>query len=170
MPTLTLPPEVAAVLREFRACEFTTLSKDGTPTTWPTSAWYEPGAMRFLITTSIGLPQKAFNVRRNPRVALLFSDPTGSGLTSPPAVLVQGEAIAPDKVVSSPKGLEDYWRDTIFRRQPATEALSRNPVMRRLMDWYYMRLLIWVTPRRILWWPERDFTRPAQEVEVPNVG
>ena len=170
MPMLTLPPEVAAVLREFRACEFTTLSKDGTPTTWPTSAWYEPGAMRFLITTSIGLPQKAFNVRRNPRVALLFSDPTGSGLTSPPAVLVQGEAIAPDKVVSSPKGLEDYWRDTIFRRQPATEALTTNPVMRKLMDYHYMRLLIWVTPRRILWWPKSDFTRPAQEVEVPHVG
>jgi general stress protein 26 len=170
MPTLTLPPEVAAVLREFRVCEFTTFAKDGTPTTWPTSARYEPEAMRFLITTSIGLPQKAFNIRRNPCVALLFSDTTGSGLTSPPAVLVQGEAIVPDKVVSSPKGLEDYWRDTIFRRQPATEALSRNPVMRRLMDWYYMRLLIWVTPRRILWWPERDFTRPAQEVEVPNVG
>ena len=170
MPTFTLPPEVAAALREIRACEFTTLSKDGTPTTWPTSARYEPEAMRFLITTSIGLPQKAFNIRRNPCVALLFSDTTGSGLTSPPAVLVQGEAIVPDKVVSSPKGLEDYWRDTIFRRQPATEALSRNPVMRGLMDWYYMRLLIWVTPRRILWWPERDFTRPAQEVEVPNVG
>jgi hypothetical protein len=41
-----------------------------------------------VITTSIGLPHKAYNVRRNPRVALLYSDPTGSGLDSRPEVLV----------------------------------------------------------------------------------
>jgi hypothetical protein len=32
---------------------------------------------------------------------------------------MQGDAVAPDKVVTSVEGLEDYWRDTIFRRQPA---------------------------------------------------
>ena len=36
---------------------------------------------RFLLTTSIGLPQKAFNIRRNPKVAMLFSEPTGSRMT-----------------------------------------------------------------------------------------
>jgi hypothetical protein len=29
------------------------------------------------------LPHKAFNVRRNPRVSLLFSNPAASGLTVP---------------------------------------------------------------------------------------
>jgi Pyridoxamine 5'-phosphate oxidase len=87
-----VPLEVEAVFHEFRTCELSTVAKNGTPLTWPTTALYEPEHDRFLITTSIGLPQKAFNIRRNPRVALLFSNPTGSGLSHPPAVLVQGDA------------------------------------------------------------------------------
>ena len=37
MSVLTLPAEVEAVLREFRACEFATLARDGTPISWPAS-------------------------------------------------------------------------------------------------------------------------------------
>lgn len=168
--SINLPAEVEAVWREFRVCEFSTLARDGTAITWPTAARYLPDQTRFLITTSIGLPQKAFNIRRNPKVALLFSDPTGSGLASPPAVLVQGEAAAPDHIVTSLAGLEDYWRDTIFRRQPATELFSQTALMRKLMDWYYMRLLITVTPRVIKWWPAGDFNQPAQQVELTHVA
>lgn len=43
---------------------------------------------RFLLCTSIGLPQKVFNIRRNPKVSLLFSEPTGSDVTVPDAVLI----------------------------------------------------------------------------------
>ncbi len=78
--TIDLPPEVEAVFLEFRTCEMSTLARDGAPITWPTLPFWRPHEGRFLITTSIGLPHKAFNVRRNPRVALLFSDPTASGL------------------------------------------------------------------------------------------
>ena len=108
------------------------------------------GEGRFLITTSIGLPQKAFNIRRNPRVSLLFSDPPRSGLADPPAVLIQGDAEAPDEVVVSVKGLEDELEEA-YRRQPAASMYSSNPLLRYLFDWYYMRLMIHVTPRRILW-------------------
>ena len=80
MMSLSLPPDVEAVVREFRTCEFATLAKDGTPIVWPTALLYRPKTGQFLVTTSIGLPQKAFNARRNPRVSLLFSNPTASGL------------------------------------------------------------------------------------------
>jgi hypothetical protein len=76
------------------------LAKDNTPITWPTVALYQPAQVRFVITTSIGLPQKAYNLRRAPRVAMLYSDPTGSGLAAPPVVLVQGDAVCPDKIVT----------------------------------------------------------------------
>ena len=163
-----LPPEVAAVFREFRVCELTTLAQDGTPTTWPLAARYQPDG-RFLMTTSIGFPQKAFNIRRNPRVSMLFSDSTGSGLNTPPAVLVQGDAVAEDKIITSVEGLEEYWRETIFRRQPASEIIGGNAITPKLMDWYYMRLLIFVTPRLIQWWPNGDFTQPAHQLEVNRV-
>ena len=170
MTTIVLPSEVDAVFRVFRVCELTTLARDGAPITWPTAACYQPEQTRFLITSSLGFPQKAFNIRRNSHVALLFSDPMGSGLASPPAVLVQGDAVAPDNVVTSVEGLEDYWRDSVFGRQPASEAFNSNAVMQTLMDWYYMRLLIFVTPRAILWWPAGDFAQSARRVETPHVG
>jgi hypothetical protein len=167
---IDLPDEVLAVFREFRTCEFSTLAKDGTPLTWPTAARYEPEHGRFLLTTSIGFPQKAFNIRRTPRVSLLFSDPTGSGLIDPPAVLVQGDAEAPDTVVTSVAGLEAYWRETIFARQPSGMLYSRNALTRYLMDMYYMRIVIYVRPRRIAWWRAGDMTAQPQRYEVQYVG
>src|SRR5918911_3660632 len=106
----SLPPELEGVFSEFRTCEMSTLAKDGSPITWPTLPFWRPTEGRFLITTSVGLPHKAFNVRRNPRVSLLFSNPTASGLTDPPAVLVQGDAEAPDEVAASVAGFEDELR------------------------------------------------------------
>jgi hypothetical protein len=103
---------------EYRTCEFTTLS-NGSPQTWPVSPLLlEDG--RFLIATNIGLPQKALNVRRNPKVSLLFSDPTGSGITQPGAVLVQGDAVSENRIVgdvSSEPALAAL-AETVFARQP----------------------------------------------------
>lgn len=167
MIPMMLPPEVLAVFREFRTCEFSTIGRDSTPIAWPTSARYLPERGQFLLTTSIVFPQKAFNIRRNPRVALLFSNPMASGLVNPPAVLVQGIAAAPDEIITSVAGLEDYWRDTIFRRQPTSRLYSSNALMRYLTDWYYMRIVITVRPRTIRWWPSGDFSQPARILELP---
>ncbi len=169
MSRLNLPPEVTAVFRAFRTCEFSTLARDGTPITWPTLPFFDETNERFLVTTSIGLPVKVFNVRRDRRVALLFSDPTASGLRTPPAVLVQGEAAAPDEVVTDLSGFEEAAR-TVYERQPASAFYSRNRLTRALFDWYYMRLQIWVTPTRVLWWPEADFSRAPRELEAAHVG
>jgi hypothetical protein len=170
---ITFPPEVDVTLSEFRTCEFSTISKAGVPVAWPVSTRFLPTQGCFLLTTSLGLPQKAYNIRRNPRVSMLFSNPTGSGLTSPAAVLIQGDAVTSDEVYTSPvavEGLREYWLETIYRRQPGTAFISENPLMRKMMDWYYMRILIYVTPRVITWWPGGDFSRPANRMEVQHVG
>jgi hypothetical protein len=168
----TLPSEVLSAVQEFRTCEFTTLSKGGVPVTWPVSALYQPEQNQFLLTSSIGFPQKAFNIRRNPRVSLLFSNPTGSGLTNPPSVLIQGDATAVDKIMVSfneVDGLREYWRDTILRRQPGSMMFSDSAIMRTMMDYYYMRILICVVPRAVYWWPESDFSKPAVTMEAVHV-
>jgi Pyridoxamine 5'-phosphate oxidase len=164
---MDLPAEVEAVFREFRTCEFSTLARDGAPITWPALPFWRSEEGRFLITTSIGLPQKAFNVGRDPRVSLLFSDPTASGLENPPAVLVQGDAEAPDEVVTTARGFERELREA-RRRQPAGSVYSSNPLTRYLFDWYYMRLFISVHPRRVVFWPGGDFS--GAPVEVEHVG
>lgn len=163
---LDLPAPVGAVFRAFRTCEFATLTRDGTPIVWPAVALYLPERGQFLITTSIALPQKAFNIRRNPRVSLLFSNPTGSGLDDqPPAVLVQGDATVTDDIVTWNEDLAIYW-PRLYRLQPVGKWYAANAVTRWLMDWYFMRLLIYITPRSIRWWPHGDYRQAPQKVEV----
>jgi hypothetical protein len=145
------------ILDGYRTCEFATLAKDGTPLAWPTSPLRQQDGT-LLITTSIGFAQKALNVRRDGRVALLFSDPTGSGLTAPSQVFVSGTARC-SELTTSPEGLEEYW-SMLYFRQPSSRSYTW-PGVRSLMDWYYMRLLITVTPERVAERPAGSVARPA---------
>ena len=174
---LDVPPAVETVFARFYTCELTTLGKTGRPISWPIMPLYWRERGQFVAFTSIGLPQKAFNVRLNPRVALLFSDATGSGLADPPTVLVQGDATVDQRLVTSFDDLGPELRALLeaqalqlLERQPSMKLYLRNGLTRRLMDWYFMRLLITVTPRRVRWWPtELDITQ-ASQLEVPHVA
>jgi pyridoxamine 5'-phosphate oxidase-like protein len=151
--TFGVPAEVGAVVREFRSCELSTLARDGTPVTWPTMPFFEPEQRRFLITSSVGLSQKARNIRRDGRVAMLFSNPTGSGLAHPPEVLIQGDAEAPDELADLLDPQFEAIARLLFARQPVGPTIIGvlpGPI-RRLMDWYCWRVFIYVRPRRIRW-------------------
>ena len=176
MVTFNLPPEVERVIREFWTCELSTLARDGTPITWPVLPIYRPGQRQFVILATIGLPQKTINIRRNPRVSLLFSEPLGSGLSSPPAVLVQGNAEAPDVIHTRWASIDNELREDllaqtrrVIKDQPAPSAYVSNPVVRYLFDWYFMRLMITITPCRILWWDHGDFGPAPHEIKVTHV-
>jgi hypothetical protein len=150
-------PALVPVLHAYRTAELLTVTRSGVPIAWPTLTMPRPDGT-FLVTTSIALPMKAANVRRDPRVALLFSDPTGSGLDTPPQVLVQGTAVCPDEIVTSALPRADLWR-RLSERQPTTNSYGRTAIGRRLFDWYYMRLLITVTPGQ---WRTRPSLAPAE--------
>ncbi|MEU6275703.1 pyridoxamine 5'-phosphate oxidase family protein [Streptomyces populi] len=145
MPLLDSAP--LDVLDAYRTCEFATLGRDGTPLAWPTAARRRPDGT-LLLSTSLAFAQKALNIRRDGRVALLFSDPTGSGLKEPRQIFVGGRAECPDEIMTGPRGAEDYWR-MLFERQPHSRSYVLPP-LRRVMDWYYLRLLITVTPDRVV--------------------
>src|SRR4051794_6945126 len=137
-----IDPHIAAIIDAYRTCEFATVARDGTPITWPAVTKRRDDGT-FLLTTSLGFPQTALNIRRDAHVALLFSDPTASGLVDAPHVLIKGTATCPDDIVTSPDGVEEYW-SMIFDRQPASRQYLKLPA-RWLMDWYYLRLHITVT-------------------------
>ncbi|WP_234338293.1 pyridoxamine 5'-phosphate oxidase [Streptomyces sp. NRRL F-5727] len=113
-----------------------------------------------MVTTRLAFAQKALNVRRDGRVALLFSDPTGSGLTEPAQIFVGGRAECPDEIHTGPEGLEEYWR-MLFDRQPHSRSYLARP-LRRLTAWYYLRLVITVTPEQVI-------VRPAGDPPAPRV-
>ena len=175
--TSALPAAVIDVFTHFFTAELTTLGRDGAPVTWPIMPIFWARRGLFVTATSIGLPQKAFNIRRNPQVALLFSDFTGSELAQPPAVLVQGQAEAPDRLFISRSDSDPELMNVtliqarkMLQRQPSMSFYMSSPITRYLMDWYFMRLLITITPRRIFWWDAGDFSRPPHQLEVSHVG
>jgi hypothetical protein len=167
MPALRLPPDVEAVFRHFFTCETTTINKQGQPLTWPNLPYYDEPNGRLIITASIAFPVKTYNARRNPKVALLLSDPTGSGLTDPPAVLVQGDATV-EELTGDPPWTYEMYKESV-RRQPSARQYAGNRLARRLFLFYFQRIGVFVQPRRILAWPHRDFSRPPTEVEVRYV-
>ncbi|XVV17267.1 pyridoxamine 5'-phosphate oxidase family protein [Actinoplanes sp. CA-131856] len=157
MPQLLTP--VSDVLNAYKTCEFVTLSKDGTPLAWPTSGITRPDGT-FLLTTSVSYPQKAVNVRRDGRVALLFSEPYASGLDHPEQVLVTGTATCPDEIHTEPSGdLGDFWR-RIFTLQPSSLKYLDWPI-NRLADFYFFRLMIRITPSSVQ-------TRPLPSPSAPT--
>jgi hypothetical protein len=167
MSALHLPHEIEAVIREYYTCEFTTINKHGYPVTWPTLPYYHQSEGQIIITASIAFPVKAYNARRHPRVSVLFSDPTGSQLIDPPAVLIQGDATVIEVVDNPPWSREIF--KTSLRRQPDSRSYIQNPLIRRMFGFYYQRIAMLVQPRRILAWPHRDFGIPPTEIEVRYV-
>lgn len=90
--TASLPPEVQQVFDSFATTEFTTVDRSGQPSCWPVAPSYAPGDPCIDVTTARGVPDNAPDARANPKVALLFSEPAGSGMADAPQVLVQGTA------------------------------------------------------------------------------
>jgi hypothetical protein len=161
--------DALAILENYRTCEFTTVFRDGTPQTWPVSALLMRNG-RFLICTSIGFPQKAFNIRRNPKVSLLFSEPTGSGLSRPGAVLVCGSAVAEDRVLSDMTSSPELTAlvRTVIERQPSSKFMSSS-LGRRLFPAYYWRIAIYVTPEHGFYWRTRDFTAEPESLDLKEL-
>lgn len=142
-----LDPTARSHAERYLTAELVTLRRDGTPVSWPTVPLIRPDGS-ILITTSVAFPSKALNIRRDPRVAVLFSSPVGTGMTDPPQLLVRGEAECPEQVHVEPEGdLGVFWQN-LFRRQPSARQLVRPP-LRGLLSWYFMRLVITVHPREI---------------------
>ncbi|MEU8789809.1 pyridoxamine 5'-phosphate oxidase family protein [Streptomyces sp. NPDC048643] len=164
---ISLPSTVAETVDAYRTCEFVTLGRDGTPLVWPTAA-YRRDDGTLLVTTSLAFAQKALNVRRDGRVALLFSDPTASGLDRPEQVFIGGTAVCPEEIVTSPAGEEAYW-SMLFDRQPESRRYVDAPA-RWLMDWYYLRLLITITPTDLRTRPAPDTVenRSTEPGEAPS--
>src|SRR5690349_10972297 len=169
MPALQLPSEVEAVLNKFLAAEVTTVNKAGQPLTWPNVAYYDQPEGRIVVTSSVAFPTKALIARRNPKIAVLFSDPTGSGLSDPPAVLVQGDATVADMIGPEWERLSVAIFKESVRRQPSSRQYVGNPLARKLFEFYFQRIAVVMQPRRILTWPQGDFRQPPTEIEVRYV-
>jgi hypothetical protein len=151
--TSTLPPELREVFDRFITTEYVTVDAKGQPIAWPVTPYHHPGEGCIDVTTGIGYPKKADDAAANPHVALLFSEPTGSGLDKPPMVLVQGTAIVDERDLKANR--ERYAREGAAKL-PAAQKGQPPKFLRGLFGWYYDRIYVHVRPERVFVWPEGD--------------
>src|ERR671914_282467 len=130
--TATLPTEVQQVFDRFVTTEFTTVDERGQPITWPLTPYYCPGDPCIDVTTGLGYPKKANDARANPRVALLFSNPTGCGMEHAPQVLVQGTADVDDRDLDANR---ERYRRELVEKLPGTRSQLPPKFLERLYVW-----------------------------------
>ena len=158
--TASLPAEARECFSSFITTEYTTIDARQQPVTWPVTPYYTDGGPTIEVTTGLGYPKKADDARRNPRVSLLFSDPTGSGAGSAARVLVQGIAHVDEEDLEA--NSERYMRES-STKLPATKKMHPPKFMRGPLMWYYARIYIRVRPERVFIWPDGDL---AAEPEI----
>jgi hypothetical protein len=157
--TASLPLEVQQVFNRFITTEFTTVDSRGRPICWPLTPYYEQGDQCIDVTTALGAPKKAEDARANPKVSLLFSDPTGSGMDDAPQVLVQGIADVDARDLEANR--VRYTRESAAKLPGSKDMMPPKP-LERLFSFYYTRLYIHVRPERVYVWPQGDPTRDPQ--------
>jgi hypothetical protein len=157
--TATLPLELQQVFDRFVTTEFTTVDASGQPITWPLTPYYRPGDSCIDVTTGLGYPKKAKDARANPKVALLFSDPTGCGMEDTPQVLVQGVAQVDDDDLAANR---ERYRRELVEKLPGVRTDLPPKLFERLFDWYYTRIYVNVRPERVYVWAGGDVTAEPQ--------
>src|SRR5215213_871287 len=158
MPS-TLPPELAQAAERYLTCEFVTIDAAGRPIVWPVTPYFRADEGCIDVTTGVGYPKKADDAARNPKVALLFSDPTGSGLERAPMVLVQGIAAVDDRDLDANR--ERYAREAAEKLPETTRQLPPES-LRRFFDWYFTRIYVHVRPERVYVWPDASAEREPE--------
>ena len=157
--TASLPDEIKRVFETFVTTEFTTVDRHGQPICWPLTPYYERGGQCLDVCTGLGYPKKAKDARLNPKVAMLFSDPTGSGMENAPQVLVQGIASVDDADLDANR--ERYMREGAVKL-PETTKMMPPKALQPLFNWYYTRIYVHVRPERIYVWANGDATNEPQ--------
>ena len=161
--TASLPESVRGAFERFVTCEYTTVDANQQPIVWPVTPYYTQGAPTIDVTTGLGYPKKADDAIRNPRVALLFSDPTGSGMESGPRVLVQGTADVDDRDLEANR--VRYWRES-SEKLPGIHNMHPPRFIRGMFDWYYSRIYVKVRPERVFVWADGDPGKPPELLDA----
>jgi hypothetical protein len=156
----SLPRELLDVFERSVTTEYVTIDDRGQPIAWPVTPYLHAEHGCIDVTTGIGYPKKADDAARNPRVALLFSDPTGSGIDEPPMVLVQGSARVDEHDLAANR---ERYREESAAKLPATKDMAPPKALARLFSWYYDRIYVHVLPERVYRWHGGD---PGTEPEL----
>ena len=178
-----MPGHVRAVLAQAREVEFATLSAGGVPVNNPLFHYFGSNRTTIDVATGVAYPAKADRARRNPKVGLLFApavaaaDPVlkgslagqvslegtpGGAPPDSPVVVICATASVRDADIQA--NTDRYVRD-FLRDHPLRVPWEQD----RERVWYYARIYIECTPRRVLFWPAGLSAGAAPVVWEPSL-
>lgn len=145
------PSAVVELMRSASFAQYATMSSAGVPIDTPVLFFPSEGLASFDLTTGLSYPAKAERARRNPRTSLLIE-----GGSDEPVVLISGLAAVRDA---------DLQSNVLRYLAEAGHTLPHNPPweLARQATWYWTRILVQITPSRVLWWDS-----PSQMNSAPH--
>jgi general stress protein 26 len=155
-----LPRPVEELFEVALVTELTVVRHDGRPMTYPLIPMWD--GEKVLMTSSILFSRKLEHIKADGRVSLSFSDPLALG-GRPDRATVQGDA----RVIDGDPHTD--WEAVLpmwAAKEPVILAFLKARVAFPL---FFERSVIEVVPRRVLYWPDGDTSRPAQRYEAPPV-
>jgi len=154
-----LPAAVQELIHRALVTELTVVRGDGRPITYPLIPLWD--GQKVLMTSSILFSRKLEHIKDNPRVSLSISDPVALGGLAGRATL-QGEARVVDE---EPHADWERVLPLWSAKEPSVLEFLKARVAFPL---YFERAVIEFEPRRALYWPDGDTSRPPQLLEVTN--
>lgn len=154
-----LPPPVQELIDKALVTELTVVRGDGRPITYPLIPLWD--GQKVLMTSSILFSRKLEHIKDNPRVSLSISDPVALGGLTGRATL-QGEA----RVVDEDPHTD--WERVLPLWSAKEPSVLEFLKARVAFPLYFERAVIEFEPRRALYWPDGDTSRPPQVLEGTN--
>ena len=157
-PFLGLPPDIAQMIASAMFCEFGTISAQGVPIDTPLFCFADPTSRSIDVGTGLAYPAKAERARRNPKVGLLFE-----GGPEQPVISIGALATVKDADIQA--NAERYIAEVIAYFDSFSAG---NPwSVAREAVWYWARIFMVATPKKILWWRSPRHGRAPQRWDAP---
>ena len=154
-----LPSDIAQLIASTMFCEFGTISAQGVPIDTPLLCFADPNSRSIDVGTGLAYPAKAERARRNPKVGLLLE--SGPDL---PVISIGALATVLDADIQA--NAERYISEVIAYFDSFSAG---NPwSVAREAVWYWARIFILATPRKVLWWRSPSaMNEPPQRWDAP---
>jgi hypothetical protein len=160
-----LPERVFELIAASAISEFATVSARGVPIDTPTYYFPSDDLSTLDLATGLIKPSKAERARRNPKVGMLIE-----GAPSEPIVSIRGHAAVRDADFEA--NAVRYISETGFKQ--LSFGLDWREARKAVQ--YWTRIIIEVTPVRIMWWdnleaidgPPQVWNAPADTVPPPS--